>query len=240
MRTYTNMAWPDDPYRTGQQLYPRPAPRLASFATGTPPAHGSQAARSAAIVYLPLHRTRTLALTGPTLTFGFRAASITGQAEAGDLAALADLDLIQARRHAAILTGCMLGGELADLQMAAGVTLRGLAAVQAEWASRHTSTRGKAAMFDCPADLPGHPSLDEACKQAHLATGSGHQVACLDEAVTAAMTVERALIMALISARHLDRYTWEGTLTIRDIITASSWDCLPQGEALAAVTGTLP
>ena len=111
MRTYTNMAWPDDPYRTGQQLYPRPAPRLASFATGPPPARGAQTARSAAIVYLPLHRTRPLTVTGQTLTFGFRAASITGEAEAGALAALADLDLIQARRHAAVLTGCMLGGD---------------------------------------------------------------------------------------------------------------------------------
>ena len=33
MHVYTNMAWPDDPYRTGQQLYRRPAPRLAAFAT---------------------------------------------------------------------------------------------------------------------------------------------------------------------------------------------------------------
>jgi hypothetical protein len=227
MRTYTNMAWSDDPYRTGQQLYPRPAPRLASFATGTPPARRAQAARSAAIVYLPLHRTRTLAVTGPTLTFGFRAASITGDAEAAALAALADLDLIQARRHAAILTGCMLGGELTCLQMAAGVTLRGLAAVQAEWSSRHTSARGKAGMFDCPADLPGHPSLDDACQQAHLATGNGYEAVGSDETVTAAIMVERALVMALICARHLGRYTWEGRLNIEDIMAASTWDCLP-------------
>jgi len=228
MRTYTNMAWPDDPYRTGQQLYPRPGPRLASFATrGMPSAHGAQAARSAAIVYLPLHRTRPLAVTGPTLTFGFRAASITGEAEAGALAALADLDLLQARRHAAILTGCMLDGELAGLQMAAGITRRGMAAVQAEWASRHTSARGKAAMFDCPADLPGYPSLDDACAQAHLATGSGYETVGSDETVTAAIMVERALVMALICARHLGRYTWEGRLNIEGIVTASTWDCLP-------------
>ena len=226
MHVYTNMAWPDDPYRTGQQLYPRPAPRLASFATGPPPARGRHAARSAAIVYLPLHRTRTLTVTGQTLTFGFRAASITGEANAGALTALANLDLLQARRHAAVLTGCMLGGELADLQVTAEETLRGLAAVQAEWSSRHTSVRGKAGMFDCPADLPGHPSLDEACQQAHLAGRSGHQAAILDEAVTAAMVVERALVMALICARHLGRYNWDGTLDIQEIMTASTWDCL--------------
>ncbi len=227
MRTYTNMAWPDDPYRTGQQVYPRPAPRLASFATGPPPARSNQAARSAAIVYLPLHRTRPLTVTRQTLPFGFRAASITGEAEAGALAALADLDLLQARRHAAILTGCMLGSELTGLQMTAGVTLRGLAAVQAEWSSRHTSARGKAAMFDCPADLPGHPSLDDACEQAHLATASRYEAVGSDETVTAAIMVERALVRALICARHLGRYTWEGRLNIGDIMTASTWDCLP-------------
>jgi len=200
MQAYTNMAWPDDPYRTGQQLYPRPAPLLAAFAVGPPPARGHPAARSAAIVYLPLHRTRTVTITGQTLAFGFRAASITGEAEAGALAALADLDLIQARRHAAILTGCMLSGELAGLQMPAGVTLRGLTAIQAEWASRCTSARGRADMFDCLTDLPGHPSLEDACQQAHLVARSSSQIAGLDEAAAAglstAMTVERALIMA--------------------------------------------
>ena len=132
MQIYTNMAWPDDPYRTGQQLYPRPAPLLAAFTVESSRTRGSPMTTSAAIVYLPLHRTRPVTVTGQTLTFGFRAASITGEAEAGALAGLADLDLIQARRHAAILTGCMLPSELTGLQMPAGVILRGLAAIQAE------------------------------------------------------------------------------------------------------------
>jgi hypothetical protein len=50
--------------------------------------------------------------------------------------------------------------------------------------------------------------------------------------------MERALIVALVCARHLGRYTWEGTLNTGDIMTASTWDCFPQppGEAPAAVT----
>jgi len=53
------------------------------------------------------------------------------------------------------------------------------------------------------------------------------------------MAVERALIMALICARHLGRYTWEGTLDIEEIMAASSWNCLPQppGQAPAPLTG---
>ncbi len=89
MEIYTNMAWPGDPYRTGQQLYPRPAPRLAAFTVESAQARGSMLATSAAIVYLPLHRTQPVTVTGPTLAFGFRAASITSEAEAGVLAQLA-------------------------------------------------------------------------------------------------------------------------------------------------------
>ena len=229
MEIYTNMAWPGDPYRTGQQLYPRPAPRLAAFTAESSRARGSPTATSAAIVYLPLHRTRPVTVTGQTLTFGFRAASITGEAEAGALAGLADLDLIQARRHAAILTGCMLSRTLAELQRRAGTTLRGLSAVQEEWARRHTPARGRAAMFDCPFDLPGQPFLEDACLQACLTAGPGYLPAGLDETTAArmlaALMVERALIMALVCGRHRGRYSWEGTLDIADIMAASTWDC---------------
>ena len=230
MEIYTNMAWPDDPYRTGQQLYPRPAPRLAAFTVESSRARGSPAITSAAIVYLPLHRTRPMTVTGPTLTFGFRAASITGEAEARALAGLADLDLSQARRHAAILTGSMLSGALAELQRLAGITLRGLSAVQAEWAGRHAPVRGRAAMFDCPGDLPGQPFLEDACQRAGLTARPGSLPAGLDATAAArtlaALLVERALIMALVCARHLGRYSWDGTLNTGDIMAASTWDCL--------------
>ena len=230
MHIYTNMAWPGDPYRTGQQLYPRPAPRLAAFTVESSPARGSLMTTSAAIVYLPLHRTRAVTITGPILAFGFRAASITGEAEAGALAGLTDLDLLQARRHAAILTGSMLSRALAELQMLAGTTLRGLSAVQEEWAGRHAPARGRAAMFDCPGDLPGQPFLEDACQRACLTARPGSLPAGLDETAAAgmlaALMVERALVMALVCARHLGRCSWEGTLNTGDIMAASTWDCL--------------
>jgi hypothetical protein len=229
MQIYTNMAWPDDPYRTGQQLYPRPGPRLAAFSVESSRTRGSPTTTSAAIAYLPLHRTGPVTVTGPTLTFGFRAASITGETEAGTLAGLADVDLSQARRHAAILTGCMLSRTLADLQRHAGTTLRGLSAVQEEWAGRHALPRGRAAMFDCPFDLPGQPFLEDACQRAGLTTGPGYLPAGLDETAAArmlaALMVERALVMALVCARHLGRYSWDGTLDIADIMAAGTWDC---------------
>lgn len=227
MEIYTNMTWPDDPYRTGQRLYARPAPRLAAFALALPPA-GCPA--FSAVVYLPLHRTRTMTVTRQTLAFGFRAVGITGKSEAGALAAAADLDLLQARRHAAILAGCMLPGALTELQKLTGVRLRGLPAVRDEWAARHASAWGRARMFDCSADLPGQPSLDEACEHARLVPSRGTRPAV-------ARTVEQALITALVCARHLGRYSWDGTLHIGEIMTASTWDCLPQPPDETQVTG---
>jgi len=40
MLTWTNMTRPEDPYRTGQQLYRRPSPQLAAFTVTTPAGHG--------------------------------------------------------------------------------------------------------------------------------------------------------------------------------------------------------
>jgi hypothetical protein len=222
MRTYTNLTWPDDPYRTGQQLYRRPVPRLAAFATGPAAGCGRLAPAAVAIVYLPLHRTRTVTVTEQTLTFGFRAASAEDPADMPALAAIADLDLMQARRHAAVLAGHLLTGDLAALRQADDPgALRGLAAVEREWAARGQAT-GKAATFDSALDLPARPPLELACQQAGIAAGSDPDGAADYQAV------ERALMIALVSARHLGRYEWAGTLRIGPILAAATWDCLPQ------------
>ncbi len=236
MPTYTNMTWPDDPYRTGQQLYRRPVPRLAAFTARRTATGGHLAPAAVAIVYLPLHRTRTLTVTEQTLTFGFRAASTDDAAEMPGLAAIADLDLMQARRHAAILAGHLLAGDLAVLRQAddAGVW-RGLAAVEREWANRGEAT-GRAAMFDCQLDLPGSPSLEQACQQAGIFSphgsppgedrSAGHQAA--------ALAVERALMIALLCARHQGRYDWAGTLRTGQVMAAATWDCLPRPAGVLA------
>jgi hypothetical protein len=229
MLTYTNMTWPDDPYRTGQQLYRRPVPRLAAF-TAERTAAGGRPASAVAVVYLPLQRTQAISETEPTLTFGFRAAGIDDAAEAPGLAAVADLDLMQARRHAAVLAGHLLVGDLAALRRAGGAAaLRGLAAVEHEWAARGKAT-GRAATFDCGLDLPGCPPLERACRQAGIAAGPGGSWPEGDGAAgrqAAALAVERALMIALVCARHQGRYDWTGTLRLGQVMAAATWDCLP-------------
>src|SRR5262249_18286530 len=161
--------------------------------------------------------TQALVVTAPTLTFGFRAASADSDAETSRMAKLADLDLMQARRHAAFLTGHKLADDLIALQnVARGDVLRGVAAVAEEWADRHARPRGRAAMFDCGLDFLGTASLEQACEHSEVSSptarcsSQGNTPADGEHAVAAA--VERALAIALVSARHLHRYTWEGTL----------------------------
>ncbi|HEV2378077.1 MAG TPA: hypothetical protein VGS19_38675 [Streptosporangiaceae bacterium] len=227
MRTYTNLAWPQDPYRTGQQLYRSPAPRLAAFTVGC----GSGGSHSAAIVYLPLHRTKTLTVTQETLTFGFHAASANGEADTRALAGLAGLDLLQARRHAAVLTGHLLPESLTVLRALAGdLVPRGVIALEHEWADRRAPAPGRAAMLDCGLDLPGAPSLAQACQQASI--GISATAAAADTPVAAelavAAAVHRALGIALVAARHLDRYTWGETLHTEQVMAGAAWDFFPQ------------
>jgi hypothetical protein len=236
MRTYTNMTWPDDPYRTGQQLYRRPVPRLAAFTAQRAAAGGRAVSAAVAIVYLPLHRTQAISVTEQTLTFGFRAASIDDAEEAPGLAAVADLDLMQARRHAAVLAGHLMAGDLAALRQADdAAALRGLAAVEHEWAARGKTT-GRAAAFDCGLDLPGGPPLELACQQAGIAAGPGGSWPGGEGPAgrqAAALAVERALMIALVCARHQGRYDWTGTLSIGQVMAANTWDCLPRPGAAA-------
>jgi hypothetical protein len=230
MRAWTNMTWPDDPYRTGQQLHRRPAPRLAAFTSWPRLVRGDRLApAAAAIVYLPLRRTGVVTVTGQTLAFGFRAAAVDDDADRAEVAAVADLDLMQARRHAAVLAGYLLADDLAALRRADGTTAwRGLAAVAGDWALRGPAA-GRAALLDCGLDLPGSPPLAQARQQSGLT---------LVEADTArhgswdpaALAVERALAIALLCARHLGHYDWSGTLDTAAVMAATTWDCLPWPE----------
>lgn len=229
MRTYSNLAWPEDPYRTGQQLYRRPAPRLAAFCL-IRDGHSGPGCRAAAIAYLPLHRTRTLAVTGQTVAFGFRAVSISSTSEVAALAVFAGLDLLQARRHAAVLAGHRLADHLAALRLPTDdLVPHGIAALEGEWAQRHAPVSGKAVMLDCGLDLPGDLSLARACQQASISSSAAVEpVLPVTGELAAATAVHYALAIALVAVRYLGRYTWEGILRTDEIMAAGAWDCFPQ------------
>jgi hypothetical protein len=233
MRAWTNLPWPDDPYRTGQQLYRRPGGRLAAFTTWPAVAGGHAVPLTTAIVYLPLDRSKPVSVTGQTLAFGFRAVSAGDPAELPAVAAVADLDLMQARRHAAVLAGYHLVQDLAALRQADGTTAwRGLAAVADDWADRSPAA-GRAALVDCDLDLPGAGlPLGQACQQAGISpTGTG--AAGPRTSHPATLAVKRALVIALLCARHQGRYEWDGILDTGEVMGAATWDCLPRPETTA-------
>jgi hypothetical protein len=235
MRTYTNLTWPDDPYRTGQQLFPRPAPRLTAFALGCVGDTSRIEPSAAAIVYLPLHRTRALIVTAQTLTFGFHAASISTRAAGPALAQMADLRLLQACRHAAVLAGDMLADDLTTLRaLAPNAALRGVTTAEQAWANRSRRARGRAAMVDCGLDLPTDPLLAEACQHTRISAGATSRALDMPtapEQAAAWAAVAQALANALIAARHLGRCTWDGTLYADEIMSFSVWDCFPHPHA---------
>jgi len=217
MRVFTNLAWPDDPYRASQQLYARPSPMLAAFAVMPPGRVAFAAPAAVAVAYLPLHRTRVLTVTEDTLAFGFRAASTADADGIPGLAEAADLDLMQARRHARFLAGSALPPDLQMLREAApGLAARGLAAVEASWADRQTHPRGRsAAVAATCASMNGSST----------ARGIAGDPGIAEQLAAAA--AEQALAIALACARSLGRYCWAGTMGTARVMAATAWDLFP-------------
>jgi hypothetical protein len=232
MRTYTNLAWPDDPYRASQQLYRRPGPMLAAFALLSAGPAEVRAPAALAVAYLPLHRSRAVTVTEGTVTFGFCAACADDEDGIPALASRADLDFLQARRHARFLAGHKLADSLHALRGVLPVTAaRGLAAVEADWETGQAPSRGKATMIDVG---DGGGDLASACRSA----GIGASAACTAGGIvsatgpaaagqTAAMTAERALVIALACARQGGLYEWDGTLSTARMMAAAAWDLFP-------------
>jgi hypothetical protein len=231
MRTYTNLAWPDDPYRTSQQLYRRPSPVLASVAISLPAQPACTVPAAVAVAYLPLHRTRAITVTEATLTFGFRAASTVDAENVRELAELADLDLMQARRHAAVLAGHYLPPHLRALRNAGpGPITRGLDAREADWADRKAQLRGSATLVDIGADMgDGSTDLAGACRGAAVISSppsltSQDPSGAVTAEYLAAAVIEQALAIALVGARHLGHYRWDGVLATAQVMAAATWD----------------
>lgn len=235
--TYANLAWPADPFRTGQQLFRKPGPMLTAFTLTPDPGHeaGRMSMVVAAMVYLPLHRTRTVMITSREMPAGFRAVSASDRSESAALARIADLDLARAVRHGSVLAGHLLAADLARLQeLAGGDVLRGVTSTARGWTDRSASAPGRAVMIDTGLDLPA-ASLDEACRMARIGSGAGwEQIARGGGAVSelaAAQTIGRCLTIALLAGRHLGRVCWQHDLDVIEAVTASAWDCFPQLRA---------
>lgn len=257
MPTYTNMAWPDDPYGTGQ-LWRQEPPLLAGFAVLWAGDSEEAAPVSYAVAYLRLHRTQAVDLT-QGVTFGFRATAAVSSDQREELVSLFDLDALRARRLAKIVAGCFLARDLCGMgALAVGETGRGIRGLAAAWGcSEGSSSPGLARTFDvadentpcggdllkASADIGIAPSAALRAFEQQKAIGAtadiageqassenlpaGEQDSVRSAERLAACSTERALICAIIAGRMLGRHTWNGLLNTGEAMAANAWDCYP-------------
>jgi hypothetical protein len=150
------------------------------------------------------------------------------------LAGIADLDLMQARRHARFLAGHALSADLHALREAApGQVNRGLAAVEADWADRQQRARGTATMIDICDDSNDLATISRRAgimaSPASVVSSrvSGDAAGLRTTEHLAAAAAERALAITLACARGLGQYRWEGTLRTARIMAVTTWDLFP-------------
>jgi hypothetical protein len=268
MAVYTNMAWPDDPYGTGQ-LWRKEPPLLASLAACCVEDGERAVPVSYAVVYLRLHRSRPIDATDG-LAFGFRAVSAINDERLPELVRMYDLDAMRARRLARIVTGHRLADDLFAVEATTDgdATGRGIRALADDWNTTGRSPQpGMALMFDTAydlleggelADVAAASAIDpetiqrafqpqrtldllvEAAGGIILEDSSSRLIAereLINGIVAtraaeglAAYSTERALISALVTARHLERYTWQGDLDIGSVLATNVWDCFTSQE----------
>lgn len=228
MRTDTNMAWPDDPYGTGQ-LWRKEPWLLAGFAIGFLPQDQRADQVSYAVAYLRLNRTQATDLTSG-VSFGFRTVTIDTHADLGHLLQLFDLDAMRARRLAKIVAGWRLADDLAVMHAhAGGEAVRGMRGLAESWVDRKHANSALAQMCDVAYDqaLPAEDLATAATRNdidISAIRGACEPPSCQDMS-TAAWSTTRALMYGLIAGRTLNRFSWQGDLNVGAAIEANAGDC---------------
>ena len=253
---YTNMAWPDDPYGTGQ-LWRKEPLLLAGFAIRWVDQPGRPAPVCYAVAYLRLSRAGPVDLNSGA-HFGFRAVVAAAASGTGELVRLLDLDAMRARRLAKVVAG---GGLIRDLRAIEPFTTmdtrRGIRSLAGAIETAGPLPAGFAELFDV-LDHTGGSSRDLSEASASVgisvpATGSWlasqqainvigdriRQMATSPDTAArnaaaehiterlAADATGRAVLCALIAGQILGRCTWEDTLDLGAVMAENSWDQFP-------------
>ena len=136
---------------------------------------------------------------------------------------LTDRALTRARRHAVILAGHRLRGDLARMNTLSAVPLRGTAGVLAAWANRAMKQRGVAVMVDTGSEASATGAeLDTPLDPVPERVPDCPDCACR----VARRALARCLAVALTVAVHTERCLWEGTFRVAEAIERAGWDVL--------------
>jgi hypothetical protein len=233
VRDYTNQQWPETPFGAEHRPFGRHQDMLTAFAVDWTfdllPADPLPVATAA--VYLRVRRHGSAyEVSGDTLSIGFRATVVDGPVEVPELLSVVDRALTRARRHAVILAGHSLGGDLDRMMALSTVPLRGAVGVANAWTDRTSKGRGLALMVDTAAEArPTAAELGMVTTPLPVPVPDGP--ACCAALGRAALG--RALAIGLTAAVHAGRYRWEGTFLVADAIDRAAWDVLAAPATVA-------
>lgn len=201
-------------------------------------------------VYLTIPGTSVLLLDGRHVNFGFEVLTPEPADPPTALAVRMDERLVACRRRAQILAGHDLGSDLDRLnQFTVEQRLPGVDGVRQQWVDRVAKGRGMAKMIDTahdlgpanglpialPADVRTPADLAAVCARMNLTTAmmaspSGSDLSPSNSDTDSARTVRRALsrtlAVALIAARHAERYNWTSPVEIDGLVSDAAWDLL--------------
>lgn len=247
MRLYTNLAWPEDPFGTGQ-LWRRALRLIAGIKVYWDDQGNDESFYGFAFAYLRVPRVhkRPVMINGEKLGFGFKALGTSCDGEKADLCKELDLDLMQARRHAEAIAGHQLRDTLSRVKNEYAA-IRGVGAIIDEWGEVGSSGEHRATICDMAQDnlkavelekysrsmnlLPSKIiSREEVDRTANL--GGSASVSAWEGAI--AKMVQEALLVALIGSAHFGFYRWEDPISIKDVLINHTWDCFPSVEFINA------
>jgi hypothetical protein len=213
-------------------------------------AEGEPVLMGAAAVFMSIHRTRSLAVSGPLANFGYRVLVPDGLRQTAAIAGELDTLLVQARRQAQIITWHAGADDLHVLQQlprAEGQPRHpGVNAISDAWRDRRTRTPGTARCVDTSLDL-GPAGLITDTAAAHglepmsefagglpqsLAQRScealvSGQTEGVDTEAIVGSVLSSALATALLGGKHAGRLHWEEPLSLLDMLSVVAWEAAP-------------
>jgi hypothetical protein len=226
MRDLTNLSWPEAPFGGAQRPFGQSARLVVSMAfVWTDSPDGGQMPVGTAVTYLHARRTGTLTISDNGYAFGFRATLADGLSDVPELVALADRTLVRARRHAVVLAGHGLDGDIAGLPNWSPHRLAGVTGVREAWKDRAVQGRGLARMFDTMYDCTEVAArLDPPFTAQDAGSPDGLDL------------LAQSLGVGLTAACRLGLLGWHGSFRVRQAVADAAWDLVDQ-TAKSAVKG---
>ncbi|MFF1600806.1 hypothetical protein ACFVYV_25410 [Streptomyces mirabilis] len=246
----TNLAWPETPFGSVTRPVQKPGTWLTGVSLLWGEAGDDPIIMGAAAVVVKIHRTQSVLVSAPLMSFGYRV--LLPQALGENTAIVRELDvlLVQARRMSQILAWHNAADDLHVLQQlprAEGEPRRpGVTAIAEAWRDRTTRERGTTRCVDTSHDL-GPAGLISDTAAAHrlepLKSFAGNlqqtsaqeacdalvedQAAAFSPDALAGSVLSSALATALLGGEHTSRLHWEGTLSLFESLSEAAWEAAP-------------